>query len=207
MWTTARETSSSHSSATPSPLYGTLASVEREPQKFKRDDLERLVAAGHSIRRIAAELAVTPATVRKWLGRFELQTERTKRVHAGREARATGRRIVEMGCVHHGATEFLLEGRGVFRCLRCRQEAVANRRRRIKEILVEEAGGACQRCGYSRCLGALQFHHIDPTSKRFSIAAEGATRSLEAARAEAAKCELLCGNCHAEVEAERVGYA
>lgn len=181
--------------------------VERKPQKFTRGELEQLVAAGLSIRLIAAELEVAPATIRKWLSRFGLETERSARTRQGRAARASGRRMVELTCRHHGTTEFLLEGRGAFRCLRCRQQAVTRRRRRVKEILVREAGGACQRCGYSRCIAALHFHHVDPASKQFSIAAEGATRSIRAARAEAAKCVLLCGNCHAEVEAERVGYA
>src|SRR5688572_22995545 len=161
-----------------------MAAVDREPQKFSREELERLVAAGLSIRRIAVRLDVTPTTVKKWLARYALETERTARVRAGRAARASGRRVVQLRCKHHGATEFLLEGRGAFRCLRCRQEAVANRRRRIKEILVKEAGGACQRCGYSRYIGALHFHHVDPAMKQFSIATEGSTRSLAAARAE-----------------------
>ena len=190
-----------------SSVRGTIKGVEREPQKFTRNDLEALVAAGLSIRQIAAQLQVAPVTVRKWLVRFDLKTERTLRARAGRKARASGTRIARFRCRHHGSTEFLLEGRGAFRCLRCRQEAVARRRRRVKEILVREAGGACQRCGYSRCIAALHFHHVDRASKQFSIAAEGATRSIRAARAEAAKCTLLCGNCHAEVEAERVGYA
>lgn len=181
--------------------------MEREPMKFTRQQLSDLVEEGYSIRVIAARLGVAPRTVRKWLSRFDLQTERTRRIRAGRKARATGRRVVRLRCKHHGSTEFLLEGRGAFRCLRCRQEAVARRRRHVKEILVEEAGGACQRCGYSRCIAALQFHHVDPAAKQFSIAAEGATRSISAARAEASKCVLLCGNCHAEVEAEGVGYA
>ena len=77
----------------------------------------------------------------------------------------------------------------------------------MKEILVEEAGGACRLCGYSRYVGALHFHHLNPQSKTFSLADEGATRSLAAARAEAAKCILLCANCHAEVEVGLVGYA
>jgi hypothetical protein len=46
----------------------------------------------------------------------------------------------------------------------------------------------------------LQFHHRDPTTKRFSLAGGGIARSLERAREEAAKCVLLCANCHAEVE-------
>ena len=44
-------------------------------------------------------------------------------------------------------------------------------------------------------------HRGDPSSKRFQLAREGVTRSLERARAEAKKCVLLCANCHVEVEA------
>jgi len=33
------------------------------------------------------------------------------------------------------------------------------------------------------------------------LAKRGFTRSIEKMRAEAAKCVLLCSNCHAEVEA------
>jgi len=65
---------------------------------------------------------------------------------------------------------------------------------------VEEAGGACVLCGYSRTLAALHFHHLDPAAKSFALAARGVTLSLAAARAEAAKCVLLCATCHAEVE-------
>jgi hypothetical protein len=45
------------------------------------------------------------------------------------------------------------------------------------------------------------FHHVDPGEKAFAFSRHGVTRSLAAARAEAAKCVLLCSNCHAEVEA------
>jgi hypothetical protein len=75
------------------------------------------------------------------------------------------------------------------------------RRRRVKTILVQEAGGACRLCGYDKYAGALHFHHLDAGSKEFSLGQAGITRSIEAARAEARKCVLLCSNCHAEVEA------
>lgn len=94
-----------------------------------------------------------------------------------------------------------MEGRGAYRCLACRRERVAARRRRVKEILVSEAGGSCTMCGYSRCLAALHFHHLDPDQKRFSMGREGVTRSLAVMRVEAGRCLLLCANCHAEVEA------
>lgn len=67
-------------------------------------------------------------------------------------------------------------------------------------LLVAEAGGACVICGYERCPAALQFHHLQPSDKSFVISRRGVTRSLDEARAEAAKCVLLCANCHAEVE-------
>jgi len=90
---------------------------------------------------------------------------------------------------------------GRSRCARCNGEAVARRRRRVKQLLVEEAGGRCTLCGYERYVGALQFHHLDPRLKSFALSHEGVTRSLEKARAEVRKCVLLCSNCHAEVEA------
>ena len=52
-------------------------------------------------------------------------------------------------------------------------------------------------------LAALHFHHVDPATKSFALAARGVGRSIAAARAEVAKCVLLCANCHAEVEAGR----
>lgn len=103
-------------------------------------------------------------------------------------------------CQHHGDTEFVLEGRGYYRCKRCRAESVVRHRQKMKTTLVEEAGGACVICGYGRNVRALQFHHLDPAEKRFGLSSYGVTYSLEVLRREARKCVLLCANCHAEVE-------
>jgi hypothetical protein len=65
----------------------------------------------------------------------------------------------------------------------------------------KESPGRCRLCGYDRCPAALQFHHLDPGEKSFALSREGVTRSLAEAQAEAAKCVLLCANCHAEIEA------
>jgi hypothetical protein len=111
-----------------------------------------------------------------------------------------GETDAQLNCSRHGLTIFRLEGRGAFRCLLCRQERVAERRRTVKEILVAEAGGACVVCGYDRYVGALQFHHVDPATKAFSISQSGASRALARTREEAEKCALVCANCHAELE-------
>jgi len=104
-------------------------------------------------------------------------------------------------CATHGEVEFVQRAdTGTWRCVPCRAEAVTDRRRRVKAILVAEAGGACTVCGYNRCLAALQFHHLRRDEKQFALGRKGVARSLDKARAEARKCVLLCANCHAEVE-------
>jgi hypothetical protein len=70
----------------------------------------------------------------------------------------------------------------------------------MKRLLVEEFGGGCAVCGYSRCVANLHFHHVDPATKSFEIQM-GLGKSLAAYRAEAGKCVLVCANCHGEIEA------
>lgn len=169
-----------------------------------RNELERRIADGESIRSIATATGTSPTTVRHWLGKYELRT----RLAARRDIRADPAAVgpVEMHCVQHGVTRFHRWGER-YRCGRCNIEAVSRRRRRVKQVLVAEHGGECVLCGYSRHIGALEFHHLDPSDKDFSIGQAGLTRSLTKARAEAAKCALLCANCHAEVEAGIVSPA
>jgi hypothetical protein len=107
---------------------------------------------------------------------------------------------VRMQCRTHGETEYYLDGRGYYRCKRCRSDSVARRRRKVKAILVKEAGGRCCICGYDRNMRALHFHHLEPALKRHEINAKGVAVALDRLRAEARKCVLLCSNCHAEVE-------
>ena len=166
-----------------------------------RDELSPLVEMGLSIREIAHRLDVSYATVRHWLDRHEMTTPRARRLAETAAARAAGEPLATATCDRHGVTVFGRRAEGGYRCLRCRSEAVVARRRRVKLVLIEEAGGACALCGYDRSPVALQFHHREPDGKKFGIADGGMARSLERAREEAAKCVLLCANCHAEVEA------
>jgi transposase len=185
-----------------------LEAVNRERHAAKggigREELEALVGAGATIAELAAAVGMSKATVRHWLGRYGLSTKngtgRRKRAEAI-ELMAEGQTRGVLTCARHGQTEFRLEGRNVFRCCRCRAEAVARRRRKVKSILVAEAGGRCVVCGYGGNPHALHFHHVEPSEKDFALSRDGVTRSLARARAEAAKCVLLCANCHAGVEA------
>lgn len=162
-----------------------------------REQLLPLLAEGLTTRQLAERLSVSQTTVRHWLKRYGLETAGARRVSP--RPLADGAAVGT--CKRHGETAFARRRDGGWRCLACRSEAVTQRRRRVKAILVAEAGGACTACGYDRHPAALQFHHIDPSEKRFALSDLGLARSLEKARAEAAKCVLLCANCHALVEA------
>ncbi len=71
------------------------------------------------------------------------------------------------------------------------------RRRNIKLKAVEYKGGKCQKCGYNKCVGALDFHHLDPREKDFTIS--GNSGKWENLKKELDKCVLLCKNCHVEL--------
>lgn len=163
--------------------------------------LEILVEDGLSLAEIAEELDRSVSTVRYWLQRYGFRTEAVER---RRSRNVSGPKYATFECHRHGTTEFVLENRGYYRCKRCRAEAVAKRRRIVKQKLVEEAGGACTICGYAQVPAALQFHHIDPDGKEFHIAHRGHSRSLARCRKEIRKCILLCANCHAAVESGAV---
>ena len=49
-------------------------------------------------------------------------------------------------------------------------------------------------CGYSGSVTALEFHHRDASSKEFNIGTASVSR--ERLWSEAAKCDLVCANCH-----------
>lgn len=104
-------------------------------------------------------------------------------------------------CKTHGVTTWGLENSGCWRCLKCRTMHVQGCRQRRKKYLVDHYGGKCVICGYNKCLAALEFHHVDPLTKKFGISEKGFTRSKEIVLAEADKCVLVCSNCHQEIEA------
>jgi hypothetical protein len=162
--------------------------------------LGRLVKEGLTLREIAARTGVSPTTVRYWIAKLELpRPSDVRRARTAERIRAGETREVRR-CPRHGEAHFAMDANGTWRCLECRRHAVAERRRKVKRTLVEEAGGECTLCGYRRSFAALQFHHIDPGRKSFGIAQKGRTSAIDALREEAAKCVLLCANCHVEVE-------
>jgi hypothetical protein len=64
----------------------------------------------------------------------------------------------------------------------------------FREILLEKLGGKCVQCGSTK---ALEFDHIDPSTKSFNISA-GYNKPKDVLEKELAKCQILCNKCHIE---------
>lgn len=157
---------------------------------------ENLIAKGCSQREIGDTLNISQTTVRYWLGRHALKTthnRHSKVVYDGK--------YIERECKHHGNTTWIFEkSKNGYRCKKCRSGNVAKQRKELKARLVRESGGRCVNCGYNKSLWSLEFHHRDAATKDREVGHLIRDRKYEAAKAEVDKCDLVCSNCHGELE-------
>ncbi len=140
---------------------------------------------GYSIKQIANDLNISKSTASKWCSTIrdneQLKENKTVEVKARRRSTAESRKIKNTtrnpSCV---STKELKTSR--------------------KKFLLSLFGSKCQICGYDKCEAALDFHHIDHAQKLFDISGSNLyKRQMESLLHEAAKCVLLCANCHREV--------
>ena len=80
---------------------------------------------------------------------------------------------------------------------KCKPCKITARRHAVKLRAVEYLGGKCQRCGYDKCKGALDFHHRDEKTKEFTIGSNEC-RAWKKIKEELDKCVLICANYHRE---------
>lgn len=87
-------------------------------------------------------------------------------------------------------------------CKECKKEYVKGRKEYHRNWqyenreFIESLKTNCIKCGEDRPW-VIQFHHVDPKTKEFSIA-QGVNRNRAAIWKEASKCVCLCSNCHDE---------
>lgn len=58
----------------------------------------------------------------------------------------------------------------------------------------------CNRCGNKFPSYVMDFHHVNPDTKRFNLSAGIFRHSRESILEELKKCILLCANCHRIIE-------
>jgi hypothetical protein len=163
---------------------------------MERQKLEAGLERGLTQRQLATWFACSQTTIRYWLGRYDLKTKTIRhstKPHDGK--------YVQRECATHGWTTFIYEpSKKGYRCKQCRSGNVSKQRRDLQTRLVQEAGGHCVRCGYSKSYWSLHFHHRDPTTKITNVSLMVRDRNYERAKGEAEKCDLVCANCHGEME-------
>lgn len=57
-------------------------------------------------------------------------------------------------------------------------ERVLSRRRKFKVKSVAYKGGKCEICGYNKCIGALDFHHVNPEEKEYGDRFKGKSQEM-----------------------------
>ncbi len=161
--------------------------------------LQSHVELHKSTREIAKLLNTSPTNVRYWLKKYNLKTKKA----------IANTRICPCCEKDLPKDQFYSrrgkEGSSVY-CKTCTNEQTLKRQRALKEQAVQYKGGKCSVCDYNKYQGALEFHHLDPNEKDFSIAQARHT-TFDKVKAELDKCVLLCSNCHREVHANLIDLA
>ena len=87
------------------------------------------------------------------------------------------------------------------KCRSCFNEYCVERWKKRKIQAIEYMGGKCQKCGYNKFYGALEFHHLDPNEKDYDWG-KLRKRNWSDIKLELDKCVCLCANCHRETHGE-----
>ena len=71
---------------------------------------------------------------------------------------------------------------------------------KIRQELIKSKGGKCSSCNITGINRIFAFHHVDPTTKLFTIDNRTCNGyKMERLKIEADKCIVLCHNCHSEL--------
>jgi transposase len=174
-----------------------------------KDLLQNYVDNNYSIAQISKLTNKGKTTVRYWLTKFNLKTNNL----SFSEGYALKEKIIENNTEYKICpqcnqkkelkTHYYVKNKTYTHawCKSCNNINTIKLQQQRKKEAINYKGGKCVKCGYNKYDGALDFHHIDPSKKDFSISRKK-NCSLETIKPELDKCILLCRNCHSEVHFE-----
>ena len=102
--------------------------------------------------------------------------------------------------------------RNCHRELHFNENKTNNRFKNNKKIYLEYTNKfKCEKCGYNKCNGSLDFHHRPDSIKNFDIGKCAETlKNVEDIRKdiieELDKCDILCANCHGEIHSDNIFF-
>lgn len=131
---------------------------------------------------MALELKISPSNVRYWLKKHGIKTDYFKS-HS-------------CGCGETDPTKFYGHKKNI--CGSCHSKYTLRKGQEKRKYAIDMLGGKCKECGYSRHLGSLDIHHLDPSMKDENFSSMRGWSQVKILE-EIKNCVLLCKNCHAEV--------
>lgn len=159
---------------------------------------------------IAEFTGKSQTTVYYWLRKYGLKTQLKSFKNGFKRGTSIIQPIDSLRICSHCQQPKILNGENFYKnksavrfqylCKSCSNELAQERQRNIKKQSVEFKGGKCKICEYDKCIGALDFHHLNKNEKEFGISTRGGL-TFEKLKNELDKCILLCKNCHSELHA------
>jgi len=172
--------------------------------------LKSFVDEKMSIRDIVKETNKSATTVRYWLSKYKLKTVNKSftdgYISENSILKVDGKPIQSCSKCNILLTEetgYWRESKKIWQanCKKCHNKYSVERWQSNKKRAVEYKGGKCERCGYNKCIDALEFHHIDPSEKDKNFG-NIKIRKWEDQKKELDKCICVCANCHREIHLE-----
>ena len=168
---------------------------------MKKEEIEKMIDEGKSLNQISKETGKSLTTVRYWVKKLEIQIKTKNFAELGKKDYGQSR--VCPKCKENCTIDQFYNRRGkenssVY-CKKCSTIQTLSRLQRLKKQMVDYKGGCCQICGYKKYMGALEFHHIDPTQKDFNLSRMKQYTFDDKVTNELDKCILVCSNCHREI--------
>ena len=164
---------------------------------MEKNGLIEMVGKGMSSYAIAKASDKAQTTARYWLKKYELKT---KPIFFHKYKEGAGKWCPR--CKETKDLDNFYQRRGVtggsVYCKPCTNDQTIERMRHTKRLCIEYKGGKCEKCGYDKYDGALDFHHLDPSKKDFDISRKKST-NIDKLKPELDKCILICSNCHREL--------
>lgn len=169
---------------------------------MQKDILEELVNKKLSSYKISEITGKSVSTIAYWLKKYQLKTKSrikddpdcsTK--YCNRCKREKNRSEFYNRRSFSGITSY---------CKSCTNSQALERQRIFKQKCIDYKGGKCIICNYNKCNAALDFHHLDPNIKDFTIAESRFTKFDNRIKLELDKCILVCSNCHREIHSKLV---
>jgi len=174
---------------------------------MKKEEIEKMINEGMSLNQISRETGKSLTTVRYWVKKYELRSSHLQFKFLTKKEIGHERKCPKCQNILP-STEFYKK-RGIDHastyCKICTTEQSLNRMQRLKKQMVDYKGGSCMICGYKKYMGALEFHHLDPTQKDFNLAHMKKYTFDDKVKKELDKCVLVCSNCHREIHGKVVG--